>query len=196
MHDDSTKRDIVSDRKLQILKCAIDILIEKGYGELTMRALARGSGLKLGALQYHFRTKDDMLRALVGYLAGLYETLFESMAHEQDDELDILGLIEFLGASPDGIEVDRFLPQLWAMGQVEPLVADLFNEIYAKYLQILEERLVAAGAESPRAEALCLMSMVEGSILFTGHGRPWSNDAEDMQATVAGFIEAKYGKGA
>lgn len=184
----------MSNRKQEIIKCAIEILCDKGYGELTMRALARASGLKLGALQYHFRTKDDMLRGLVGYLAGLYDTLFDSITHELGDELDIVTLVKFLGASPEGVDIDRLGPQFWAMGQVEPLVADLFNEIYAKYLKILEERLVAAGAESPHAEALCLLSFVEGSTLFTGHGRPWSKDAEAVQKTVVAFVEAKYGK--
>jgi AcrR family transcriptional regulator len=34
-----------------------------------MRALARASDMKLGALQYHFRTWDELLTALVGYIA-------------------------------------------------------------------------------------------------------------------------------
>ena len=53
----------MSGRKQQILQSAIHIIAEEGYGALTMRALARASDLKLGALQYHYPTRDDMLRA-------------------------------------------------------------------------------------------------------------------------------------
>ena len=53
----------VSDRKQEILQNAIHIIASQGYGKLTMRALARASGMKLGALQYHFRTWENVLQA-------------------------------------------------------------------------------------------------------------------------------------
>ena len=56
---------VMSDRKQEILQTAIEIIADEGYASLSMRALARASGMKLGALQYHFRTRDEMLRALV-----------------------------------------------------------------------------------------------------------------------------------
>ena len=57
----------MSERKQQILQSAIHIIAEEGYGALTMRALSRASDLKLGALLYHYPTRDDMLRALIEY---------------------------------------------------------------------------------------------------------------------------------
>ena len=48
-------------------------------GSLSMRALARASGIKLGALQYHFRTSEDMLRALVAYIADIYNSNFDAV---------------------------------------------------------------------------------------------------------------------
>ena len=66
------KEIVVSDRQQQILQEAIGIIASEGYGKLTMRALARASGMKLGALQYHFRTWEDMLRALAAHIAKAY----------------------------------------------------------------------------------------------------------------------------
>ena len=59
-------RSTMTDRKQQILQITIEMIADEGYASLTMRALARASGMKLGALQYHFKTFDKMLRALVG----------------------------------------------------------------------------------------------------------------------------------
>ena len=59
----------MSDRKQEILRAALELIADEGYGSLSMRALARASGMKLGALQYHFRTWEDMLRGLVSYIA-------------------------------------------------------------------------------------------------------------------------------
>ena len=69
----------LSDRKIQILQAAIEIIVSEGYGKLTMRALARASGMKLGALQYHFRTWEDMLRALAAYISDAYRRSFEAL---------------------------------------------------------------------------------------------------------------------
>ncbi|MDC0640728.1 TetR family transcriptional regulator [Porticoccaceae bacterium] len=48
----------MSERKQQILQAAIEIIVNQGYGNLTMRALARVIGIQLGGLQYHFSTGE------------------------------------------------------------------------------------------------------------------------------------------
>lgn len=184
----------MSERKQQILKAAITIIVEQGYGALTMRALARADGIKLGALQYHFKTKDDMLRALVGYIADDYKKIFDTMDTDIDS-IGINGLLGIVGMDPaEGtLQLDKLAPQLWAMGQVEPLVADLIDDIYDHYLRVLEKKIEALGGESPRAEAICIMSMMEGVTLFLGEGKRWSADKEVVIETLLSFIRAKYG---
>ena len=185
----------MSERKQQILQAAIDIIVEQGYSSLSMRALARACGLELGALQYYFKTWKDMLRALVGYIIEQYQKTFESMKVKKES-LGINEIMDLLRAEPAGgtLQVDKLRSQLWAMGQVEPLVADLVEEIYAQYIQTLEELLKAAGSKSPRAEAICLMSVVEGPIFFLNDGKRWHGDAEAVQKTLREFIDANYGK--
>ena len=114
------------------------------------------------------------------------------------DSLGIEGLLEVVGAEPaEGeLQVNKLWPQLWAMGQIEPLVADLVDEIYDKYLQILEQKIEAAGGESPRAEAIGIMSMVEGSILFLSEDKRWHKDAGAVNEILLGYIKAKYGANA
>ena len=51
---------MAGERKREILQIAIEIIADEGYSSLTMRSLARASGMKLGALQYHFRTWEDL----------------------------------------------------------------------------------------------------------------------------------------
>ena len=66
------------DRKKEILRAAIELIADEGYGSLSMRALARASGMKLGALQYHFRTWDALLVALVACIEEEFVSSFES----------------------------------------------------------------------------------------------------------------------
>ena len=52
------------------------------------------------------------------------------------------------------------------MEQVEPLLSDLLEEVYAKFFTLLEAKLVERGAADPRAEALVLLSRGRGGPFF------------------------------
>ena len=184
----------MSERKQQILQTAIEIIADEGYGSLSMRALARASGMKLGALQYHFRTSKEMLRALVDYIAESYRRSFDSLRN-QDEPPGAREMVMFIleDAAGEALLGDRLWPQLWAMQQVEPLVSDLVEDVYAKYITTLEEALEVAGSSAPRAEALCLMSLLEGAMIFMGSGRRWEGDAKAFGDTVLEFVDNRYG---
>ena len=185
----------MSERKQQILEAAIEIIANEGYANLSMRALARASDLKLGALQYHYKTREDMLRAVVGYIADEYQKSFDEVALA-DGFLGVQGFIDFITEDKvdEALNTSKLWPQLWAMGAIEPLVADLVAEIYDKYLNILEGLLKDVGSEAPRAEALFLMSMVEGSTLFLGRNKPWEADEHAVRDVLQRFIESQYGQ--
>ncbi|MDC0640729.1 hypothetical protein OAP24_01025 [Porticoccaceae bacterium] len=96
--------------------------------------------------------------------------------------------------SVDGnLKVDKLWPQLWAMGQLHPIVADLVDDIYAEYILILEELLNKSGSTSPRAEALCLLSLAEGSTIFVGSGRRWETDSSKVLEKFHELIAYAYG---
>jgi len=188
---------VAGERKQEILQTAIEIIEDQGYASLSMRALARASGMKLGALQYHFRTWEELLRSLVGYIDTHIREAFEAQ-NLQLGSASVTEIVEFMLAdtagTKDALFGDKLWPQLWAMEQVEPLVSDLLEEVYAEYLEILEKAMAAAGSESPRAEALCVMSLTEGESLFMGQGRRWEQDRSEVRKTILKFIEIKYGE--
>lgn len=191
----ATSKEIVfSDRKQQILQEAIGIIASEGYGKLTMRGLARASGMKLGALQYHFRTWEDMLGALATYISDTYQQSFEALKSEAN-ELDLRDLVLFILDDVPGstLRADRLFPQLWAMARVEPVMKILLDDIYAEYIDKLEKRLVTMGSPAPRADALMLMSLLEGSTLFVGRGRRWENHAKAVRDATLAFVDGRYG---
>lgn len=185
---------VVSDRKQQILEEAIGIIASEGYGKLTMRALARASGMKLGALQYHFRTWEDMLRALAAYIANTYRQWFESQKSDAG-ALSLRDIVEFILDDVPGsaLQADRLYPQLWAMARVEPVMEALLDDIYVEYLDKLEKRLIDMGSTTARAEALALMSLMEGATLFVGSDRRWADDADSVREAVLALVDARYG---
>ena len=184
----------MSERKQEILQTAIEMIADEGYASLSMRALARAVGMKLGALQYHFRTADEMWRELVGYIAETYQRAFAQL--QQDGSPSLREIVVFVLDDGPGQSLfgDRLWPQLWAMQQVEPLVSDLVEEIYAGYMALLEDALAVAGSAEPRADALFLMSLLEGSTIFMGTGRRWEADGAAVRDRVLQFIEQRFGE--
>lgn len=184
----------VSDRKQQILDEAIQIIASEGYSKLTMRALARASGMKLGALQYHFRTLEVMLRALAAHIATTYRLSFEALKPDSDP-LSLSDIVKFILDDVPGsaLQADRLFPQLWAMARVEPVMKALLDDIYEEYLRKLEKQLANAASNTPRADALAIMSLLEGTTLFVGRGRRWADDADTVRDAVLALINARYG---
>jgi AcrR family transcriptional regulator len=184
----------MTERREEILKIAVDIIANEGYASLTMRALARASGMKLGALQYHFRTSEDLLRGLVGYISDVYNQSFRKLKDREDPpsirEIVVFILDDTVGGN---ISSDHLWPQLWAMQQVEPLISDLVEDLYAYYYSILTKALIREGSSAPKAEALALMSLLEGTTIFLGKGRRWANQTKAVRKTILEFVEQRYG---
>jgi AcrR family transcriptional regulator len=185
----------MTERQRQVLEAAIAIIANEGYAKLTMRALARASGMKLGALQYHFPTWKDLLHALAAFIGEEYARSFDALAAGRGSP-DLRETVQFLldeTPADATLQADRLFPQLWAMALVEPVMESLLDDILRRYVDILEERLIAEGSRAPRAEALALLSMVEGSTLFLSRGRPWERDAKAVREAVLDFVDANYG---
>jgi len=64
----STKRKATSERQLEIVQAAREILVSEGFHKLTLRSVANKVGIKLASLQYHFSNRAALIQALIGQL--------------------------------------------------------------------------------------------------------------------------------
>jgi len=49
----------------RMLRCALELFTERGYEGASIGMIASGMGLSKAAVSYHFRTKEDLLNAVV-----------------------------------------------------------------------------------------------------------------------------------
>jgi AcrR family transcriptional regulator len=156
-----------------------------------MRAVARASGLKLGALQYHFPTWQDLLRGVADYISHQY---FDSHAElsEGEHHPKLADIVQFiLDDEPgDALNSNRFFPQLWAMALVEPIMNDLLGEIYGHYLDILEKALIDADIPTPRVHARVLMALLESSSLFLAWDSRAKNIKKSERELVLAYVDS------
>jgi AcrR family transcriptional regulator len=70
------------DTRARILQVALELIAEHGFASTSTRELAERLGFTKAALYYHFRTKDDLLAALVApALEGLAALVGEAPVH-------------------------------------------------------------------------------------------------------------------
>ena len=185
----------MTDRKHQILNEAINILVTQGHVGLTMRAVARASDLKLGALQYHYATRLELIQALAHWIAEQTAANFKTyQTQAHTDKRDLHAMVDFLIDDPlvQVFDVDELFQQLWAMALTEPVIRELLDEMYELYLGFIEACLIKMGVQEARADALVILSILEGIPLFIGKGRRWHQHATASVAAIHAFIDARY----
>lgn len=185
----------MTDRKRQILEEAVHLLVTQGHVGFTMRAVARASGLKLGALQYHYATRVELVQALANWLAEQTMVNFNAYRARPDtDRRDLHAMVDFLLDDPllHTFDLDTLFEQLWAMALVEPIIRELLDSLYATYLGFIEDGLRDLGVNDPRPDALVILAMLEGLSLFVGRGRRWHEQAEASVQSIHAFLDARY----
>lgn len=165
----------------QILRAAIDILIEEGFTGLTMRRIATRCGLKPGNLSYYFPTKEDLVRALLDAIISSYEVEFEiilsdagATAEERLERLCNLVLEDILTK-----KTTRIFPELWALSNHDPFISDRMHELYVRArapLTVMIGELNPALSEQDREDlSLFISASMESLTIFAGYQKPYAD---------------------
>ena len=97
------KRTAVSEGTRQrLMRAAVDLIAEVGWGRVTTRAVAERAGLPHGAVSYHFRGKQDMLVEAALHTFEQAIPIAEIEAMTSVDEF--IGLIALEVANRDAID--------------------------------------------------------------------------------------------
>jgi AcrR family transcriptional regulator len=167
------------DGHAQILRAALDLLVEQGYRAMSMRRVADACGMKLGNLTYYFPTKEDLVRELLDAVISSYEIEFDAIVHEtgvsaEDRLAEVCVLIlEDICTK----KTTRIFPELWALSNHDPFVLERVQEMYTRARVALEEIIGEINPALPSDErailALFISGSMEGMTMFAGHDKPF-----------------------
>ncbi|MEU4604155.1 TetR/AcrR family transcriptional regulator [Kribbella sp. NPDC023972] len=87
MQHATNPRERVRDTKTEIHRAAVELFSTQGYEKTSLREIAEQVGITKASLYYHYSSKQDLLRAIVGTFL--------------DDISRVLGLVEELPWSPE-----------------------------------------------------------------------------------------------
>jgi len=77
-------------RKQEIVDALLHVMAERGYEKASIQSIAKEAGLAPGLIHYHFKTKQDILMALVNWIASSATERLEHMNKKVSDPWDKL----------------------------------------------------------------------------------------------------------
>ena len=88
------KTDKGQQTRAAILEAALEMFLERGYENTTMRAIADRAGVALGNTYYYFRSKEHLIQAFYGRTHGEHVKTCDSLlAEERDLKARLLGVM-------------------------------------------------------------------------------------------------------
>ena len=182
-------------RLISILDAAREVLMAAGYGGFTMRKVASRAGITIGNLNYYYRAKEDLLRDLLEYVINDYLEEFERRREiaGQSPEKQLLAVLKFWIDDLNTPETTSFFPELWALGNHDPYIAELIDDLYSKARLPLNELIPQINPTLTRKEAermaLYMCAAMEGLTVFVGNDKSWANQLEEIKRiTIRNFM--------
>ncbi|MFN8643551.1 MAG: TetR/AcrR family transcriptional regulator [Candidatus Binatia bacterium] len=181
-----------ADTRARILAAALEVASDAGIHDTSLAAIAARAGVAIGSLNYHFGSREDLLRELMSTLAaGLMARLRAVDAGKGADffareRAGLLVYLEHLRANPAFLRL---------AGEIELHEPALYRRAVADWRARIEARIragIAGGDLRPMrdAEITAQAYLMLGASQFLDHrqrrdGKPWPSDATVVDAYLA-----------
>ena len=143
--------------RVNILRAAERVLATNGYAAFTTRAVAAAAGIKRGNLAYHYKTKNELLRAVITSMLAGYNRQIDALFEESNSESTdgFANLITWDIHESTSKYTSRLFRELWAMASHDPFIAKALDNLYevsaaraSQRLRKAHPNLSASSAES------------------------------------------------
>lgn len=175
----------------QILKAALDVLIDEGANAFTLRRIAARCDMKVGNVSYHFPRKEMLIQVMLDEMLESYDKLLEEMVRkpgltaEERLKLVIILCLEDIQTK----RTTHLFTELWALANQSEFVADRVRLFYRKAQEVIGEYVAqinpALTPDEVHSVALFISASMEGSTPFLGHQKPWAHKMPVFTALAA-----------
>ena len=186
--DSTAKR---SAKESMILDVALGILRETGDAGLTMRKIAEGAGMRLSNVQYYFKSRDDVLKAMVARYFDectreIRQLTQDNPAPSRRDRAHLL-ILTALRHGDTLSDMCRIFRELWAISSRNAAVREDMTGYYRNFAALIVD-FILDGSGGPAAQdrlASLLLPFFEGYSV-TASATPLSTESiADMLTDIA-----------
>jgi len=175
------------------MAAAAKLFVQNGYHGTSVAAIAHATGLTAGALYRHFKSKEDLLLALIKRFEVDYlDRLAEELDSHHENSADALRRFMFFAGRFTGRDPDLAILLSRVTAEFQGIKGEIGNEltrIYAKYARVIR-RIMENGKRENEFDrgldthslAYMISGFMEGAFLKFQHNRGIL-DADDFMRT-------------
>lgn len=157
-------------RREEIIGAALKVMAKQGYQKFTMRNVAEHAGIHFATLQYYFKNKNELLRALLDFKLEEDSRIFHAAISNGTSpvkERFTAALNVILKANRQPVVIGYFL-QIWALSHHDKAAARNLGRYYDAYLNWIKELVTLAKSdhteEELEARARIILALLEGLV--------------------------------
>jgi AcrR family transcriptional regulator len=169
----------------RIVQAARRVMVQRGAGGLTLRSVAAKVGISLSNLQFHFRTQEDLLRAVLDAEMQHAESfVLRWLAANPDDPIG--SMIDALLALQRERDSARLFFSMWSVATTSAKLRKALHGFYSTWTQLT----AASAAPAAQANAWLFVALLEGSSLFRCGviGKTSSADDEALRRSLRALL--------
>lgn len=186
----------------KIVVAARELLMNEGYAQFSMRTVAARAGVHLANVQYYFKTREELVRALLDDTGARYRASYDELlaSAPADRKARFEAVIDFNLRDIATWETRKYFIQLWALlASIDGSSGGLMDELYAIDIQQLSECIaeLVPGTDPVeiRRRATLLAAMIEGMVVVRGaHSRSGSELKKLMARAQALAMQIALGR--
>lgn len=197
----TTSRRTSNETAARIVLAARELLMNEGYAQFSMRNVAARAGVHLANVQYYFKTREDLVRALLEDTGARYRSSYDRLraSASADRAARFEAVIAFHLQDVATWETRRYFIQLWALlTTIDGNTGGLMNDLYAIDIQQISECIAeltpGTGPAEVRRRASLLAALIEGMVVVRGaHSRSATELKELMRRAQAVAMQIALG---
>ncbi|RME18982.1 MAG: TetR/AcrR family transcriptional regulator [Candidatus Zixiibacteriota bacterium] len=129
------------ERRAQLLKSAGELFLRQGYRSTTTEEIAQHAGVTKGALYFHFKTKEDLLVALVKEMTTSWLEPLERELPKDCSPADVLRLID--EHNRQWVRAGWHFFDFWTQALAIPRIKRHLNRCHHRAVELFVERVSA-----------------------------------------------------
>jgi AcrR family transcriptional regulator len=193
----SPRPDVSDERKTQILDAAEHVFTKKGFDLARMDDIAGQTGLSKGTLYLYFKSKDDLIIAI---LDRIFAGIFKQLEARKDNQLSAAqAVLQFTEeAIRDYKKMLRLMPvayEILALAFRNKTVQTALNQYFRRYMQVLVP-IIQRGIDSgefrrvdPNEVAIAAATIYEGTVLLWVYDSTLVDLERHMRSSIKLLLE-------
>lgn len=157
-------------RREHIVEVANNLFHAKGYNQTSISDIANQLGITKGNLQYHFRSKEDLLQAVIDYRMENMGDFLQRCRNENPEPRDRLKrIVQMLLDEKEGL-----ITSGCTIGSINVELGKCQKPLQQKSLQMfnqlggwIEQAFTDLGKDNAKTLTMHMLSMIQGAALMS-----------------------------